>query len=257
MRNPSRWLLPTALAMAALAASGQTSQQSLRPGSDESYLTFKRTFQTMFDKGEIPVRAQPTGGSVDLMDCAYGASYLGPGAGTNISDRTAELANLAFEIVRLKKLMTRLGYPESLWRPLLLSLEEQGQESFDLGGGEHLMPFSAALNRYRQQSAPALPKVRVEGECGEGEVGIRISTRPSGGRVHLIPVFFYRLCEVQKIDPDDVRRCDHWREPVEGALLDVAGDYFYQASWPGGGRSQGKLSFTNLEYGQTVTIRKP
>jgi hypothetical protein len=245
MRNPARWFLPAALIAAMLASTGKAAGQA------EDYPTFKRAFQAMVDKGEIKVSADREGGAVDLMDCSYGASYLGADA----TDQSFALANLAYEIVRLKALMVRLGYPESVWRPYLLELERQPAESFQ-GGGEHLEPLSKILNRYRQ-SAPELPKVRVVGECGEGEVGIRIATRPSGGRVHLIPIFFYRLCEIQKVDPDDVRRCDHWREPVEGALLEVSGDYFYQASWPGGGRSQGKLSFTNLEYGQTVTIRKP
>jgi hypothetical protein len=246
MRNLARWLLPATLMAATLVTSAGKAS-----GQTETYPTFKRAFQAMFDKGEITVHVVREGGAVDLMDCSYGALYLGAG----VSDRAVALANLAYEVVRLKALMARLGYPENVWRPYLLELERR-PEGLSPGGGEHLEPLSTALNRYRQ-SAPELPRVRIEGGCGEGEVGIRIATQPRGGRVHLIPIFFYRLCEVQKIDPDDVRRCDHWREPVEGALLDVAGDYFYQASWPGGGRSQGKLSFTNLEYGQTVTIRKP
>jgi hypothetical protein len=250
-------ILLAVLGLAAGAAAAQTSKALLRSGDEEQYLTFKRTFQKMVDAGEIKISAEPYDGAVDLRDCSYGQMYLGSEMGESGSGRTDRLANLAYEIVRLKALMTRLGYPEPVWRPLLVEIEENGKERFNPHEPGHLEKLDQALAAYRRRSAAALPRTIVEGGCGEGEVGIRLVTQPRSGRVRLIPVFFFKLCEVQKIDPDDPRRCDHWREPAEGALLDVVGDYFYQASWPDGARRNGKLSFTSLEDGQTVTIRKP
>ena len=243
------------LLLAAGAAFAQTSKTLLRAGADEEYLTFKRTFQKMVDEGDLDVRILREDGVVDLMDCSTGDSYLGPQG--DVSSRTRQHAALAYEVVRLKRLMTRLGYPESVWRPVLLEIEEEGQEGFALNGGGHLEELNETLNAYRRRSAPALPKTGIVGGCGEGEVGVRIATRPRNGRVRLIPLFFYKLCQVQKIDPDDPRRCDHWRESAEGVLLDLAGDYVYQASWADGARHSGRLSLTNLEYGQTITISRP
>lgn len=260
MQKSARRLSVTLLALSlwsAGVAAAQTSRAQLQSSEDERYLTFKRTFQTMVDQGTIAVTVPRSGGAVDLKDCALGHDFLGPEAGMEASGRTRQLADLAYEIVRLKKLMARLGYPESVWRSVLVDIEERGKESFDPIEGTYLEDVSATLNAYRRQSAPTLPATRVEGGCGEGEVGIRLVTRPGNGRLRLIPVFFFKLCEVQKIDPHDPRRCDHWREPVEGALFEVSGDYIYQASWPDGTRRDGTLSFTRLEYGQTVTISKP
>jgi hypothetical protein len=241
----------------AFAQTGRTSKALLRSDAEAQYLTLKRTFQKLFDEGTIRLTVLRDNGAVDLADCATGSSFLGIGEGSNISSRTRQLADLAYEVVRLKKLAAQLGYPEAAWRPALRQIEEQGQVRFDPFAGRHLETMRAALDAYRRGSAPALPKVAVVGGCGEGEVGIRIATRPANGRVRLIPVFFHKLCEVQEIDPEDPRRCDHWREPAEGALLDVSGDYVYQATWPDGARRSGRMSFTNLEYGQTVTISKP
>lgn len=238
MKNQARArsvLLTAMLLLAADAVLSQTSKTLLRTGADEEYLAFKRTFQKMVDEGDLDVAIlRDDEGGVDLRDCTSGDFYLGPEG--NASGQTRQRANLAYEVVRLKRLIARLGYPESVWRPALLALEEEGREEFDVYQGGHLERLSETLNAYRRRSAPALPKTSVVGGCGEGEVGVRIATRPRNGRVRLIPVFFYKLCQIQKIDPDDPRRCDHWRESAEGALLDLSGDYIYQASWSDGTR---------------------
>lgn len=244
------------LLLAAGAAFAQTSKTLLGAGADEQYLAFKRTFQKMVDEGDLKIHVLPDDhGGVDLRDCTTGDYYLGPAG--DVSAQTRQRANLAYEVVRLKHLITRLGYPESVWRPALLKIEEEGQDAFAVHEEEHLQELSETLNAYRRRSAPSLPNTGVVGGCGEGEVGVRIATRPRNGRVRLIPVFFYKLCQIQKIDPDDPRRCDHWRESAEGALLDLSGDYIYQASWGDGSRHSGRLSLTNLEYGQTITISRP
>jgi hypothetical protein len=96
-----------------------------------------------------------------------------------------------------------------------------------------------------------------EGDCGAGEVAVNITTQPPDGRVYFIPVFSFLLCREQRLDPEDMAHCDRWREPAQGLLVEVSGDYFYRAVWPDGVQRRGRLSFTNLEEGQTVTIRKP
>ena len=59
-----------------------------------------------------------------------------------------------------------------------------------------------------------------------------------------------------KINPEDPTDCDRWREPADGMLFWVAGDYYYRATWPGGAQRRGRLSFTAREEGKTFTLRK-
>src|SRR5215212_2115492 len=144
MRNNVRRLpviLLTIILPAAGMASAQTSKAILQKEAGE-YVALKRTFQKMFDEGEIEVSILRDQGAVDLMDCSYGQTYLGSETGGHVSGRTRQRADLAYEVVRLKKLMTELGYPESVWRPVLLVIEENGQSEFDPVGGQHLEKLS-------------------------------------------------------------------------------------------------------------------
>jgi hypothetical protein len=86
---------------------------------------------------------------------------------------------------------------------------------------------------------------------------VSIATEPLGAQVMFIPTFFYELCKAQRLDPDDTRRCNRWREAVDGRLSQVAGDYLYMARWPDGAIRRGTLSFTGMEDGQRVVLRKP
>jgi hypothetical protein len=261
-------LVPAALAVALTASAAQASP-ILGANPRDQYSAMKQTFQRMYDNGDIHPRIERIGGKVELVDCTNGSSYLGS---DSFDDSTYQIANLAYEVVRLRRLFSALGYPERVWQPLLTEFE-QGQMRWALqkgksSGGWEIPPeqrhaeayqkkFQAALNRYRQESAPRLPAVTIEGGCGEGEVGVKIRTEPRNGRVVFIPVFFHELCKTRGINPDDPGRCDRWREPAEGVLFNVAGDYFYRATWPDGTLRRGRLSFTNLKEGQTVTLSKP
>jgi hypothetical protein len=264
-------MLRPSLVAAALAVALTASAASPALGADlrGQYSEMKLTFQRMYDHGDIHPRIKRSGGKVELVDCTTGSSYLGS---DSFDDSTYQIANLAYEVVRLRRLFSALGYPERVWQPLLTEFE-QGQMRWALqkgkstGGWEtppeqrhaeaYQRKFQAALNRYRQEAAPRLPAVTIGGDCGEGEVGVKIRTEPRNGRVVFIPVFFHELCKTRGINPDDPGRCDRWREPAEGVLFDVAGDYFYRATWPDGTLRRGRLSFTHLKEGQTVTLSKP
>jgi len=238
------------------------------------YFLIKRTYAEMWPAFEVMnLRGDP----FDLESCYYADEDLD----TSEDNKVGLLATLAHDVVRLRKNLTRHGYPESVWRPLLLQFEE---EQLVLSIEELGKPYSAepespevepeptpaerhrkqflrkmarALRSYRRRTAPTLPEIYYEGGCGAGGVGVNIRTEPANGRVIFIPVFFYRLCKAQQIDPDDVTQCDRWREPAEGILSEVSGDYFYRASWPDGVEKRGRFSFTHLKDDETVTIRKP
>jgi len=275
------------------SASTSTSLVAARP--EEQYPIVRRTFAGMIDDGAVEIAHTPLDffasphpeGAVDLIDCATGRDFIGydpatdpyeqcagrpaseldacleEAGGETQSDPTLDLADLAYEMASLRWRLRDLGYPPSVWgdrvdameRLMLRAIAHDDVEPPE----DRYQPYeelARELERYRQESGSRLRPVAVEGGCGAGEIGVTITTDPPGGRVRFIPVFFHELCRSQGLDPDDPRSCDRWREPFEDLLFDVSGDYVYHASWPDGGVRMGRLGFTNLEEGQTVTIRQ-
>ncbi|MFL6261193.1 MAG: hypothetical protein ACJ76Y_15950 [Thermoanaerobaculia bacterium] len=238
---------------------GQVSSRLEKEEPRSQYTLFKNTFERMFAQGVIKLEFIIDEGKVDLIDCTSGSDYLNLGK-RKASARTLRLADVAYEIVHWRVLLSSLHYPSKVWQPLLEEYEQERlRGALQTRGPEAVERFArklqGTLNRYRAASAPQLTPVMAEGGCGAGEVGVRIATVPGNGRALFIPVFFYELCKTQRIDPDDPAHCDRWREPADGMLFWVAGDYFYRATWPGGAQRRGRLSFTHLEDGQTVTLR--
>lgn len=243
-------------------------QGELAPGAFDSSLFTAEDAQYMMFDSEGCAEGAPC--AFDLMSCMMGSEYLPAGSdGEEVDWVELHLANTAFEVLRLEDLLRGQRYPEAVWRPVLVQYEDNTlqllrttppvSENFTsyTGNGEWLLEtLLRDLTAYRAQSDPSLLLPVVEGGCGAGEMGINVTTDPPGGFAEFIPVFHYRLCEVRGIDPDDTRACDHWRQPLDGMLFDVAGDYRYQVRWQDGQTDSGKLSFTNFEEGQTVTLRR-
>jgi hypothetical protein len=215
-------------------------------------------------------------GPYDIYNCETGYDYTRlPDMfeyrdGVYYGDPIDTLINLGVNIVYMRKTLIKLGYPKSVWQPLLLLLEkeqltlrmrEMGKWQDSLPSEQHYDAFvdkiARELNSYRQRKAPRLPKVVSDGGCGDGGFGIKVMTEPANGQVMFITVFFYELCRAQNLDPNDPTQCDRWREAVAGAEFEVSGDYFYRASWPSGAERRGRLSFTNIERDMTITFREP
>lgn len=246
-----------------------------------------------FNTPSMPVEAQMQAGLeasdgcapgypcvLDLVHCNAGSEYLGSESEAGADGTLAGMADIAFEVIGLQAILGASGYPAATWQPLVSSYEADalaalggeppaqtptdagdaadGASGFDPGPESALHEsLKRTLNDYRAANAPELPQIAVEGGCGAGEIGIHVATSPANGRSRFIPVFHYRLCKVRGLDPDDPAACDYWKEPADGVLFDVAGDYQYRVDWPDGSKRQGKFSFTNLEDGQTVTISRP
>jgi hypothetical protein len=79
--------------------------------------------------------------------------------------------------------------------------------------------------------------------------GIRIVTVPSGGRVSLLPMFYFQLCQAQKIDVEDRATCNYWNEFGDGDRRLLRGVHWYVASWPGGSMRRGRQDFETLPAG--------
>ena len=236
--------------------------ESRQPDSDHAdpqYATVKQTFVAMWDDGSIdPKSLDFPDEPFDVVSCATGESYVGG------DDALVPLAGLAIKVVRLEKSLPTFGYPRSVWGERVDAYEREQLQALssgaetpvnDVGYDLRLVELADALTHYRENDAPQSRPVMIEGGCGAGEVGIVVATEPAGGTVAFIPVFFHKLCEVQKLDPQDPAQCDRWRESVDGALFDAAGDYIYHSRWPDGREKRGRLSLTNLTEGQTVTFR--
>jgi len=250
------------------------------PAADtqNQYDNLKQVFNSMINEGQIQLHAKAHNNAFNIFDrCSdrpfeAGSDYLGGSTDTAIST----LADLAFEVVRLGVTLKKLGYPEPAWKSTLDQFESEvlplyiGQigkpDSSDEGSGSQSIERTTKqfqnkilrkLADYRKRYAPTLPTIYYEqGDCGAGEISIHVRAEPSNGKVLFIPVFFHYLCKVEHKNPDDITDCDRWREPVDGQLFEVAGDYFYIAVWPDGARQTGRLSFTKLQDGQTVTFSK-
>lgn len=236
---------------------------------DRAYFLIKRTFQTMIDTKNLdPAFFREDNGTVDLFNCKLGREFLGNETEITQDIFIEELSDIALQVVLIKWNLTQLGYPSQLWLPNLKIFEKNVMNkvsSARIDGGylnfsesemrsQVLKKIVPVLNQYRIKKARHLPPVESEGGCGAGEIGINISTTPQNGRVWLIPTFYYELCRLNNIDPFDMNKCTRWREHIKGLLFDVAGDYRYQAIWPDGFIKKGTLTFTNVEYGQTIVI---
>jgi hypothetical protein len=238
-------------------------QPASRDGATQ-YAAIKTVMQRLYDKGDRDTKAILGKGDYDLYHCTNGAEYLGAGTG---EDTLASYANIAFDAVVWSNNLKRLNYPAALWQAPIAQYEAQEialvQKAPDEAvtewadrRGKFLNELSGRLADHRAKNR-ALRKVVVEGGCGAGEVSVTIATEPKGAQVLFIPTFFYELCRVQNVDPDDTKGCARWREAVDGTLAQVSGDYQYVVRWPDGTVRRGKLSFQNLQDGQTVTLRKP
>ena len=236
---------------------------SVAAQSTSQYSVVKRTFEGMFASGSIKAqftRDEETGYKADLYTCTEGREFLGNDTAERMRS-LAQTANVAYEIAWLQAVLTKLGYPREAWSGLLSRYESELLAARSIDRQQTVKAASiqrivAALTAYRR-GHPSLPPVTSEGGCGAGEIGVKIRTVPSDGRVEFIPVFFYELCRKQSANPNDAAQCPYWRQPAEGLLFSVAGDYFYRAVWRDGRTSNGRLSFTKLEDGQVVTFRKP
>ena len=218
--------------LTAVSAAAQTTSQ---------YSVVKRTFEGMFASGSIKAEFTRDEGNeykADLYTCTSGRDFLG----TDTAERMrslAQTADAAYEITWLQAVLTQLGYPRDAWSAPLTRYEADLLAARSIDRQREVKEVAiprivTALNAYRRRVNPSLPPVTSEGGCGAGEIGVKIRTVPPDGRVEFIPVFFYELCRSQSKDPNDAGRCPYWREPAEGVLFNVAGDYFYRAVWNDG-----------------------
>ena len=206
------------------------------------------------------------------IGCGEADSVAGSRFGRRTENQMAEVARHAAYTEWLSR---TLGYPASVWRPVTaqyesraLPIAKSATHNFtiaeDAAYVSMLKRLQGALMAY-QGTHSNLPRVRAlcRQGCGCGGVGaIRVVTQPVGGQVMIIPAFYYELCRVQNINPNDTAGCNHWREVPDQTVESVLGDYRYAVRWPDGSVRRGQLDFDKASYDKgrqmlTLTLRKP
>jgi hypothetical protein len=255
-----------ALAAGTSAATAQTSSQLVQSDPRAQYAAVSAVMRQLYDEGQFQgIRWMLHSRTYNLYHCNVGSEYLGDAG--DADPTVHDLANLAYDVVIWSRTLERIGYPEAVWGPAIAAYETATLDLLAqppyIGGTELADRRDAfrealleVLLRHREDH-PELRPVESIGECGAGEIHVRIATEPRGAQVLFIPTFFYELCRAQRLDPEDTVRCNRWREAIDGMLAQVAGDYYYLARWPDGVLRRGQLSFTNLQDEQTVVLRKP
>jgi hypothetical protein len=214
------------------------------------------------------VRAQQTShradtyrGRYDIMDCGE-SDYTG-GAATKAS----EYAYVADKALIWETDLPRIGYPRSVWGAPVARFESSGlfiansvdpKKFFDVWDDRidaSRKGLQNVLLAYRK-THPRLADIANGLGCGGGELPVKLVTQPTATQVSIIPSFFYELCRVQRIDPNDTARCAHWRE-VSGPIVQVSGDYHYVAKWHDGTVKRGMLDVESAVDSGTITLRKP
>jgi len=248
-----------------------TSKSIISNDPKGQYYLIKGTFSKFLTSEKVEFVDLSYPEPFDLIDCSTGGLRYTLSDANYTDDYTQILAALAYDILRLKISLSKIGYPEVLWHPLLVQLEVeqlilrlneigfhyQGESPADKHFNRFLRKIRHELEDYRQHTDRRLLKVVVQGECGDAGSEIKIKTEPPDGRVRFITVFLHKLCKAQQLNPDDPEVCDHWIERKQGMIFDAVGDYFYIASWPDGTKQENRLSFTNYtEEPQTFIFRK-
>jgi hypothetical protein len=200
----------------------------------------------------------------DIESCQFGSDFIG----TKTTTTAGVYADVANYVGIWESDLPKVGYPERAWRPWVSSYEAAAIATVERYGAaafydkaDSALPslngLKRVLMRYRATHPKALMIIN-EGGCGAGETPVKVVTVPAATQVSIIPTFFFELCRVQRIDPNDVNRCAHWREVVDGEVTPVSGDYHYVARWHDGAVRKGTLSFTErvTETG-IITLRKP
>lgn len=168
-------------------------------------------------------------------------------------------------------------YPASVWKQLLAKFEqsvldriadtpagERHSITFEtaLGSGgddwhqnPHLVALLESLADYHR-AHPELEDIGEGGECGDGDITMKLDVSPPGARTWFLVEFHYRLCKAQGIDALDVDKCDRWVEATTDVIA-LAGNYRYLAVWPDGTRRSGLLRFNGEQFdGKTIHIRR-
>ena len=237
----------------------QSSSRMVKADPDRQYEAVKQAMQSFYERGLLTSTIGEHGAHAeyDLWSCTDPAEFMGD-SGLDLTD----FVMLAATTVIWRNDFRKLGVPPIVWEGPVSSYEsaalKHGGQLSNAQEEAGKKQIAAALNNYRRQSKPSLPRFIVEGGCGgAGEVEVHLTLQPPDGRLFLIPVFLYKVCQAQHLNPNDPGTCDRWTEVLNGTASYVSGDYIYMARWSDGAVRCGPLGFNNeVQEGKTFAITK-
>ena len=207
-------------------------------------------------------------GAYDIESCEFGSDFIGDGNDLDKITRAGIYADIANYVSVWESELPRVGYPRSAWHAWTSNYESKAIATANAVAPRSfyevwrtrapaLDGLKNVLVAYRKTHRRAAAIQNVGG-CGAGEAPITVVTQPAATQVSIIPAFFYELCRVQRIDPNDTMRCAHWRE-ISGTVTQISGDYHYIAKWHDGTVKRGLLGINSQPamMTNTITLRKP
>jgi hypothetical protein len=158
------------------------------------------------------------------------------------NDDIAQFVLVAVEAVVWENDFRKLGIPERIWRPWLSYYEEKQLKSIPTDG----RVMAAVLNHDMARGGRSTPRFIYDPGCGSGGIDVHLELNPADGQLFLIPVFLYKVCEAQHLNPLDFKTCDRWKEIFSERVWNVSGDYMYLARWTDGVVRCGNLTYEDF-----------
>ena len=266
MRYPNQVAL--CLAILAFSTCHVTAQTSSGFSPQQQYGAIKDTLKQFLNRGLVPSNIKkpdrvPTPfnrpGEYDLFYCGDAVDYLGWFEDHRSGDQSLHaLTNLALQMVVWESDIRKLGVPDQVWQPVLEKYEASGiehaREPTEEERSKAIDELANELNARNGRTGRTRPKFVSKGGCGSGGIEVRFALTPADGQLFLIPVFLYKLCQAQKLNPEDLRSCDRWKEVFSGGVAYASGDYVYLARWSDGVVRCGSLDVKKFTQNRDSTI---
>jgi hypothetical protein len=228
----------------------------------DKYKAAKAVLQQFYKKGELSsglYGSEP--GEYDLSGagppCVDSTEYLGSFQDDSKNEpvekpqhKNDDIADFVLDAVKMvvwENDLRKLHIPEQIWRPVLdryeASILDPKQNTINATA------VTAQLNAAMARAGRSKPKFVFQPGCGSGGADVHFTLKPADGQLFLIPVFLYKLCQVQHLSPLDFKSCDRWKEIFTERVWAVSGDYMYLARWTDGVVRCGLLTYDDFSKG--------
>ncbi|WP_157063895.1 hypothetical protein [Methylobacterium tarhaniae] len=231
-------------------AHAQTSRQALRHDLFGHYDKIKSIMRAEII-GSLPSKKEK---SYDLETCSTGTQMVNENTNDGLY---LTLLDLSYDVLSPQMALSALGYPEYTWKREIEKYERLHLERIANRTAKGLpLDYSVDTDRNLQKKIvisaedarkhnSALPRVYIEGGCGDGEVPVKISLNPPGGNIRLITDFSFKFCKLQDIDPYDVDLCNRWKSVEENKATELSGNYHYLVRWNDGSVRRDTISIVS------------
>ncbi len=212
----------------------------------DKYQAAKAVLQQFYEHGVVPSNINQDDqkeGVYDLLNCQEYGYYMGflnedqsgsKPIAKQENDDLPDLMEIALNVVIWENDLRKLGVPEGTWRPVLDEYEANNLTAKSDAIDADVPQLAAQLNARMTSAGRSRPKFVERGGCGSGGADVHFELNPPDGQLFLIPVFLYKVCQVQRLVPTDFKSCNRWKEVFTASVPSLTGDYVYLARWADG-----------------------